>query len=258
MKFGKYRLIEIENIEKVSYNGEVYDLTVEDDHSYNIEGIAVHNSACLTWKNTGIGCPSLTTNYYAWKARKFWHNRTERTDYPTILQDGGIRNGGDLVKAIVSGCDAAIIGRLFSGCKEAPGEILYEHENGQILNSIQFKENCKNLQTTLLNPSQEDFESMLRIKRKFKKYRGMASRSIQEESGKEKIYTEGDEYLVPYTEKSVVDVVEELCDGLKSAMSYFGFRTISELQGAIWEDRVIAVKITPNSMYESGSYGKTQ
>lgn len=47
--------IEIEKIEKIEYLGEVIDLTVEEDESYNIEGVIVHNSACTTWPSTGFG-----------------------------------------------------------------------------------------------------------------------------------------------------------------------------------------------------------
>ena len=201
---GTYKLVDIETISYFSYKGEVYDLEVEEDHSYNIEGIVVHNSACTTWKNAGIGCPTLTANYYAWKGRKFWHNRTGRLDYPTILQDGGIKNGGDLVKAIASGCDAVIMGRLFAGCKETPGEILAnpygpdskpQTDDGAIyLNEKRYSHyfNCP---------------AFAENKYKMKKYRGMASKSIQEEIGKTKVFTEGDEYLVSYTGKSVVDIV---------------------------------------------------
>ena len=45
--------IEIESIEEIEYNGEVIDLSVEDDESYNIESIIVHNSACTTFPVTG-------------------------------------------------------------------------------------------------------------------------------------------------------------------------------------------------------------
>jgi len=182
---------------------------------------------CVTTKNTGIGCPALTANYYAWKARKQWlHIRGSviKNDYPTILTDGGIRQPSDLVKAIASGADAVISGRIFAGCKETPGKVVWDEETNK----------------------------------EYKRYRGMASRSIQEEVGKKHIYVEGDEYLVPYTGKSVCDVVEEYCDGLRSALSYFGFTNLEQLKGAIWEDRVIAIRKTPNSLYESGAHGRSK
>lgn len=50
----KYELIEIEDLHAESYSGPVYDLEVQGDHSYNIEGIVVHNSVCTTRLKTGI------------------------------------------------------------------------------------------------------------------------------------------------------------------------------------------------------------
>ena len=183
-------------------------------------------SVCLTTEMTGIGCPFLTSNYYACKAQKEWKHRTGNTFVPTILQDGGIRKPADLVKAIASGCDAVIVGGLFGGCRETPGEVY--SENG-------------------------DFP--------YKVYRGMASAGVQEDyelytSGENK-FVEGDEYTVPYTDKSVVDVVHELNNGLRSAMSYLGFNTLKQLKGSLWTDDVMAVRVTPNASYESTAHRKS-
>ena len=201
-------------------------------------GIGI-GSACLTTVNTGIGCPALTSNYYAWKARQQWMDMHKhlawKENTPTILTDGGIKEPGHLVKAIASGADAIIAGRIFAGCKETPGDV-YWTSTGEPINK----------EKVILNIS-GDFT---------KKYRGMASRSVQEEAGKEHVFVEGDEYKVPYTGKSVEDVVLEYCDGLKSAMSYLGFRTLNELKGSLWTDKVKYITLTPNSHYEGQSHGK--
>jgi len=206
-------------------------------------GIGI-GSACLTTVNTGIGCPALTTNYYAWKAREQWMAMDSRRlvdnivhqSKPTILTDGGIKEPGHLVKAIASGADAIIAGRIFAGCKETPGKIITEYFD--------------------VNDNYANKLSQTNKVKKYKKYRGMASRSVQEEAGKEHVFVEGDEYTVPYTGKSVCDVVEEYCDGLKSAMSYLGYHTLNELKGSLWNDKTKYITLTPNSHYEGQAHGK--
>ncbi|MAF43276.1 MAG: hypothetical protein CMI54_03775 [Parcubacteria group bacterium] len=183
-------------------------------------------SVCLTTEMTGIGCPFLTSNYYAWKAQNDWKSRTNNEFAPTILQDGGIRKPADLVKAIASGCDAVIIGGMFAGCKETPGEI--HSEDGT-------------------NP--------------YKIYRGMASEAVQDDyelyDSVENKFVEGAEYTVPCNGKSVVDIVYELNNGLRSAMSYLGFNSLKQLKGSLWTDDVMAVRVTPNASYEGKAHRKS-
>lgn len=181
-----------------------------------------NGNVCLTTEVTGIGCPPVTALYYGWKAIR--NNQLENEDRnfikapPSLLLDGGIRKPGDLVKAIVCGADVVICGNIFAGCEETPGEIItmYKTLDGQSI--------------------------------RYKKFRGMASKEVQEEynlwDGETKnLFVEGKEILVPYNEKSVVDVVYEFVNGLKSAMTYLGFSTITEAKGSLWEDRCIGVRI---------------
>jgi len=221
---------------------------------FNLSSDGIRNgigigSACLTTKMTGIGCSALTSNYYAWKARGQWANMCSdphlRADYyrPTILTDGGVTEPGHLTKAIASGADAVITGRIFAGCKETPGEIVTKIENLEVDNFLPDKKVVKEIRP---------FEV------KYKKYRGCASKSIQEEVGKDHIFVEGDEFIVPYTGKSVCEVVKEYCDGLKSAMSYLGCRTLKELKGGMWTGKVKYVIVPQNSQYEAEAHGKIQ
>ena len=60
MNLKKFKLKEIYNIETKIYKGKVKDLTVENDHSYNINGIIVHNSLCTTRVKTGFGIPNVS------------------------------------------------------------------------------------------------------------------------------------------------------------------------------------------------------
>lgn len=214
-------------------------------------GIGI-GGACLTTEMTGVGCPALTANYYAWKALKNIardiNSDSENSMLPTILTDGGIRKPSDLVKAIVSGADAVICGRIFAGCKETPGEILYETDKGDLYTEeeIEFRRSNYN-------------SEFLFTDRTFKRYRGMASEEVQDEYSKyEDIkdkFVEGAAYEVPYHGKSVKDIVYEYVNGLKSAMSYFGIESLEELKGALWDDRVIGVRVSPNATYEGSSHG---
>ena len=110
----KYKLVKIKKIEKKHYNGKVYDLTVSNTHSYNINGIAVHNSVCETRTETGVHMPTLQSVIDCAKVQKT----------SLIIADGGIRIPSDMCKALVGGADAVMGGKIFAGYKETPGDVL--------------------------------------------------------------------------------------------------------------------------------------
>ena len=107
--------IEIENIEKINYIGEVMDLSVEDDESYNIEHIIVHNSACTTYPSTGFGSRNC-------QASTIYHCGTV-ANVP-IIADGGIKNPGDIAKSLALGATMVMTGGLMSGYNDSPGHIV--------------------------------------------------------------------------------------------------------------------------------------
>ena len=111
-----------------------------------------------------------------------------------IIADGGIKNSGDIVKAIASGADFAMVGSLFAGTTEAPGEVLYD-KAGQ----------------------------------SFKSYRGMASKAAQVEWRGRTASVEGVSTVVP-TRGPVQGTVEQLKLGIRSGLSYSGARNIKEFQ----------------------------
>lgn len=111
--------IEIENIEILEYLGEVVDLTVEDDESYNIEGIIVHNSACTTWPATGFGSRNCQASTILECSKH----------YLPIIADGGIRVPADIAKSIVLGANMVMVGGMMSGFKDSPGNLI--EVNGQ-------------------------------------------------------------------------------------------------------------------------------
>ncbi|MDO8610968.1 MAG: guanosine monophosphate reductase [bacterium] len=189
-------------------------------------------SACITAIKTGIACPSITANYYAWKAirnYKLYNNDWgEKTDkLPSILLDGGIRTPSDLCKAIASYCDGIIAGGIFVGC----------HENTNLEDIVEING------------------------KKMVKYRGMASQEVVEEydiwdKTDKNLFVEGESFYKPYQDKSVEKVVYEFVNGLRSCMSYLGMSDLDEMKGGLWTGKIRAVRTTANSMYERGAHGK--
>jgi IMP dehydrogenase len=192
---------------------------------------------CLTQIKTGIGCPSVTGLYYGWKAVRnfqlanldyFRHENPKEEDRPSILADGGIRNPRDLSKAIASGADAVICGRIFAGLADVVDEENIIEKDGK----------------------------------RYAKYRGMASKDVVEDyelydGTKKNLFVEGDKTLIPLIEdKTLEDVIYDFANGLRSTMSYLGFRSIEEMRGGIWTGKIKIVRVSANSMYESFAHGK--
>lgn len=171
-------------------------------------------SICTTRIVTGTGVPQITAIANVSHALK-------GTGVPAIA-DGGIRFSGDLSKAIVAGAHSVMMGSMFAGTEEAPGEVeLYQG-------------------------------------RTYKSYRGMGSlgamaqtqgssdRYFQDASkGAEKLVPEGIEGRVPY-KGPVAGIVHQLMGGLRSAMGYTGSHTIEEMRS-----KPEFVRVTSAGMSES-------
>ncbi len=169
-------------------------------------------SICTTRIVAGVGVPQITAIHDVAAALK-------GTGVPMIA-DGGIRYSGDIAKAISAGADSVMLGGLFAGTEEAPGEI-------------------------------ELFQG-----RSYKTYRGMGSiaamqqgssdRYFQDdEDSADKLVPEGVEGRVPY-KGSVVQVMQQLMGGLRSAMGYIGCPTIEAVK-----ERAEFVQITTAGVRES-------
>ena len=194
-------------------------------------------SMCLTQMKTGIGCPSVTGLYYAWKAVRnfqlanldyFRQETLSEDSRPSILADGGIRYPKDLVKAIVSGADAVICGRIFAGLLDVTDEENIIEKNGKL----------------------------------YAKYRGMASKDVVEDydlfdGTKKNLFVEGDSTLIEINNIDTIEsIVYDFVNGLRSAMSYLGYRNIQEVRGGLWTDRVKAILCSANNLYEGFAHGK--
>jgi IMP dehydrogenase len=152
-------------------------------------------SICTTRIVAGVGVPQLSAIANVAAALK----RTE----VAVIADGGIRYSGDITKAIAAGAHTVMIGGLFAGTEESPGEV-------------------------------ELFQG-----RSYKTYRGMGSlgamakgssdRYFQEDNSAEKMVPEGIEGRVPY-KGSLVAVIHQLLGGLRSGMGYTGCPNIDDLR----------------------------
>jgi IMP dehydrogenase len=183
------------DVELIAGNVATYE-GARDLIALGVDGVKVGvgpGSICTTRVVTGAGVPQITAIQQAARAAR-------GTGVP-IISDGGIKYSGDITKAIAAGADCVMIGSLFAGTDESPGEmILYQG-------------------------------------RTFKSYRGMGSmgamvhgsgdRYAQEANAK--LVPEGIEGRVPY-KGPLAEMVYQLVGGLKAGMGYCGCATISELQ----------------------------
>jgi IMP dehydrogenase len=175
-------------------------------------------SICTTRIVTGFGVPQLTAIADAVDGVK-----DSGRDVP-IIADGGIRTSGDMVKALAAGASTVMIGSLFAGCEEAPG-----------------------------NP-------IIRNGKKVKVVRGMASlgaamsrhavtrgedESAESQEDWDKVVPEGVEAVVSYR-GYVREIIHQLLGGLRSGLSYGGAHSIEEL----WENAEF-IEITPAGSRES-------
>ncbi len=169
-------------------------------------------SICTTRVIAGVGVPQISAVQNVYAALK-------DTDVPFIA-DGGIRYSGDVAKAVAAGADAVMMGSIFAGTEEAPGEtILYQG-------------------------------------RSYKLYRGMGSLSAMQEgaadryfqdpaNNADKLVAEGIEGRVPY-KGSVVSIIFQMVGGLRASMGYCGCATIEDMR-----TRTEFVEISSAGMRES-------
>jgi IMP dehydrogenase len=169
-------------------------------------------SICTTRVIAGVGIPQLSAIIETSQV-------SERHEVP-VVADGGIKFSGDITKAIAAGARSVMIGNLFAGTDESPGEIvLYQG-------------------------------------RSYKVYRGMGSIEAMKEGSKDryfqgdveseaKLVPEGIEGRVPY--RGVLsDSVQQLIGGMKAGMGYLGAKTVQELQ-----QKAKFIRITSSGLKES-------
>lgn len=165
---------------------------------------------CTTRVIAGVGVPQLTAINDVANAVK---------GKVAVIADGGIRYTGDVVKAIAAGASCVMMGSMFAGVEESPGEtIIYEG-------------------------------------RKFKTYRGMGSLEAMQKGSKDRYFQDGEDDIaklvpegisgrVPY-KGTLTEVMYQIIGGLRAGMGYCGAKTIADLQKAQF------VRITSSGIRES-------
>ncbi|UZW13165.1 IMP dehydrogenase [Clostridium pasteurianum] len=146
-------------------------------------------SICTTRVVSGIGVPQLTAVMDCVEV-------ANKYGIP-VIADGGLKYSGDIVKALAAGASVAMLGSMFAGCEEAPGEI-------------------------------EIYQG-----RSYKVYRGMGSLAAMANGSKDRYFQEGNKKLVPEGVEgrvpfkgSVVDTIYQLVGGIRSGMGYLGAKDL--------------------------------
>lgn len=172
-------------------------------------------SICTTRIVTGVGVPQMTAVFNALAGVA-----ASGRDVP-VIADGGMRTSGDIAKALAAGASACMLGSLFAGLDESPGELVISQG------------------------------------RRYKSYRGMGSAGAMEagsadrygqhagEERKRKFVPEGVEGLVPYR-GPLAEFVYQMVGGLRASMGYCGCKTIEEFR-----DKTRFVRITSATVVEN-------
>jgi IMP dehydrogenase len=172
-------------------------------------------SICTTRVIAGVGVPQFTAVLESAKV-------ATRAGIP-LIADGGIKFSGDVVKALAAGAASVMIGSLFAGCDEAPGELVL-------------------------------FQG-----RSYKVYRGMGSlgamfegsadRYFQQDAASDKLVPEGIEGRIPYR-GSLTSNIDQLVGGLRSGMGYTGSRNLTELKEGARFVRISAAGLKESHVHD--------
>ncbi len=194
----------------------VYDIEVDcPTHSFIADNAVVHNSICTTRVVTGVGVPQITAIFEASAAAM-------EAGIP-VIADGGIKQTGDVPKAIAAGANVVMMGSMLAGTDEAPGE------------------------------------TILRDGRRYKSYRGMGSLGAMDQGSADRYFQGGSRKFVPEGIEGIVaykgtagEVIYQFVGGLKSSMGYCGAPDLQTLR-----DTAQFVRITGASLIESHPHGVT-
>ena len=168
--------------------------SAKDLCDWGVDGLRVGiggGSLCTTRIQTGHGVPNITSII----------DCVEGSCVP-VMADGGIRNSGDIAKAISVGADCVMLGSLLAGTKESPGKIV-EKSDGSL----------------------------------YKRYRGSASLETKSSHGQSTKHIEGESTMIPF-KGSVEFIIDKLNDGLKSALSYSGSKDIKDFH---WKSEIMEI-----------------
>jgi len=178
-------------------------------------------SICTTRVVTGVGVPQMSAIFNAVRGV-----RESGRDVP-VIADGGVRQSGDIAKALAAGASAVMMGSLFAGLDESPGELVISHG------------------------------------RRYKSYRGMGSAGAMEAGSADryaqgigadrdrmkKFVPEGVEGLVPYR-GTLAEFVYQLVGGVRASMGYCGCRTLAEFSRDTRFVRITSASVVENHPHD--------
>lgn len=178
-----------------------------------VDGIRVGvgpGSICTTRIVSGIGVPQITAIYESSKAVNDSLNNKKNSKIIPLIGDGGIQYAGDIGKAFVAGANTVMIGSLFAGCEESPGNLIF-------FNGKQYK-------------SYRGMGSLGAIQDRGKNSSYSGDKYYQNEANNDrKMIPEGIEGQVPY-KGPLSGVINQLIGGLRKTMFYVGSKNIYDLQ----------------------------
>ena len=164
-------------------------------------------SICSTRIQTGHGVPTLASIIDCTRIK-------DKFPDIKIIADGGIKNSGDIVKALAVGADFVMVGSLLAGTTEAPGDVIHQMD------------------------------------KKLKSYRGMASKDAQMDWRGNVSSLEGVTTVIPY-KGPVINILQELENGIRSGLSYSGARNLKDLR-----ENAQFVRQTESGLAESNTHIK--
>jgi IMP dehydrogenase len=159
-----------------------------------------------------------------------------------IIADGGIRTPGDAVKALYAGADAIMLGGMLAGTDETPGDFVIE--NHMVPADCYIGDRC---------PQLIDGRPYLSSERRFKTFRGMASKEAQDDfMGQMNDWKTAEGIEIKVEAKGPVSaVIDDLMGGIRSGMTYCGANNLQQIR-----ERASHVEITPSGAVEGKPHGQ--
>lgn len=205
IKLKKFKLKEIETIQFVnsdSYN-MLHDITVDGNHSYQVNKHIVHN--CSTTVHTGIGFPMASL------IQECYYKSLTINKPAKIVADGGMQNYSDIIKALALGADYVMLGNILNKSIESSGD-------NYLFGKIKINHKLATIFYDLGLPI-------------YKKFRGMSTKEVQKKWGKETLTTSEGVVRFRKVEYRLDKWIENFEDYLRSAMSYSDAYTLDEFIG---------------------------
>jgi isopentenyl diphosphate isomerase/L-lactate dehydrogenase-like FMN-dependent dehydrogenase len=192
----------------------LHDMTVDENHSYQVNKNIVHN--CLTTQNTGVGYPMASL------IKECYEISTTLKNPAYIVADGGMKDYSDIIKALALGADFVMLGSVLNKSLESSGE-------NYLWKRIKVSQKIAEWAYSLKIPV-------------YKKFRGMSTKEVQKKWGAKTIKTSEGVVRFRKVEYTLEKWVENFEHYLRSAMSYSGAHNLKE-----FTNQTELVQITDNA-----------